>query len=654
MIWADRKAYEFAHWTAGFADTLEFAMLMSVLALGLVGMLPFWRLSEKAHEEPGKVRAFFIRRCALFILLMTIAILQIPSVILHDRAYIPASIMGMVFIATWLLGRMARFFWRRYVEAYISNVFSRFRIAQATDEPSDIRTEFGRYRPISKDPRPDYEHGKMLIGYNMEGVPHRISVEDWASNNEAMIGPTQTGKGVAIGLQADQAVRNGSIVIFIDPKPDKYGLAIITRACREASRELVMIDLNGDWKTDRYNMLYNGTRAEVFDRLIRICDLSEKGDNADFYKRQERTALRTIIGRVGYRSLKAIYKEVEAINAATERGPQPLPTSQASLEEIMSLPSITDEGGVNIGDAIGRGAVIYIRSSTNSQTVKLVTKAMIDDITQTIFRTDPDNGGNRKQHIFMIVDEARFLITELMVNALATIQGSNAHMAIAYQSRLDIRNIPDASMDRDSIQTGIDINCKAKLCYRTNDPDTTEWVAEHTGEKQLKIADREVLETNDYGGETMGGQRMLTRKDEYLIPRNVIQALPPCVAVCIRPGEMAKIISSVPVKIDLAEYPRPLYEPRDKRPTSLLDQVFEDRQRTPALVNRQESTTGTMNPDDAKTALEAIAKKKKPKQPGKPKSSMTPSDFRKRAAAARTPTINEILDQDDAGSEKGA
>jgi hypothetical protein len=148
----------------------------------------------------------------------------------------------------------------------------------------------------------------------------------------------------------------------------------------------------------------------------------------------------------------------------------------------------------------------------------------------------------RKSHVTLFIDEVRFLISNPLVDSLATIAGFNANVVIAYQAKNDVRNLTDRTLDAKSIDQSININCQLKLIYGSLDPDTNQWAEEMSGQRLKLITRNEHTKVGGLGEEVWEHSRSLGQEKEGFITENTMLSLKQRVGVLFQPRELAKIV----------------------------------------------------------------------------------------------------------------
>ena len=189
-----------------------------------------------------------------------------------------------------LVGVGIPFTFNRFVIPRFSAFKRRWRVRQTGETPTDIRNEKGRFTQKRYKPSDYYKPGYFFWGLDENNEPIYDLMSVWLSRHFRYVGPTQTGKGVEIGVALDQVIRAGVCTWFIDPKPDKHAKKIMLKACKESGRRFVELDLRGG-KKGAYEPFSGGEIRHAMDRLIYFLGLRDTGEQADFYKSIERSII---------------------------------------------------------------------------------------------------------------------------------------------------------------------------------------------------------------------------------------------------------------------------------------------------------------------------------------------------------------------------
>ena len=439
-----------------------------------------------------------------------------------------------------LAGLLTRIIFLRYLYPRFSSWYIFRRVSQRGDQVSDIRTEADRYREKNFRPGKYYKAGKMFIGLCRDDKPLYVATEDWKNWNQRMVGATQTGKGVLFGVQLDQSVRQGFCTVFFDVKPDRHALGIMKKACEETGRRLVTVDFNGELP-GKWSPFRTGTDREIKTRLMQAYNLAERGDTADFYKIGEREFLESVFDKWN--------RELIDLPKLLRDSAKPPPTVTNLTREMLALSALKPgrSKGVDIERVLRENAVLYVRSSATDPVVKRATQVFLLCLLQATTRMYRRR--ERSSHLFIGIDEVKFLATDILGDMLATITGFDCHIAIAYQSLGDLKSVNRRLVNVEALEFSVENNCKMSLYYQPNDFETAEYAARQSGTKQASRY-RMNVDINKAGGEVYAERNLITQEEVYYIHPNTLMMLPSRVAMAKMPGRLAEIIHTAWVAVE--------------------------------------------------------------------------------------------------------
>ena len=452
-----------------------------------------------------------------------------------------------LFVGAYLITAAWRWLFNRYVPTWFSAFKRRFAIRVSSDTLSDIRAEISKIESKDYEVKKHYKDGYMFLGLGSDNKPILIKDEDFKTNNINCIGPSQTGKGVLQQIIIDQAIRKNWNVFFIDQKPDDFIPDLMRETCEEVDRKLITLDLTGESK-GTYCPFNGGTTRERISRFFSASDLADKGNNADFYKGQERAAMSDIMPHWN----GSIRQLSEFLNSpksyiAEQLGEFKANRAREALTKVSSLliewnllaPINAKAGrGFDVERTIKNNGVALIRGSVSDKLVIKFTKVIIDEIVSTVLRLGKKN---KPEHTILVIDEARFIISDELAKALATMLAKGCSTMISYQSINDTKNLDDKTLNADSISQSINVNSNYTLCYRAKDAETAEWLSDQTGTIQKSVARMENVERNRHGGEVWSKNKSLNAVEENYFHTNLLFSLPERVCVFLRPNELAQL-----------------------------------------------------------------------------------------------------------------
>ncbi|ELM3316207.1 hypothetical protein RYT77_004651 [Salmonella enterica] len=439
---------------------------------------------------------------------------------------------------------------KRYVKPRISAFIRRFRVSQTSDAISDVRVEHGKYEPKIFNPTEYYKNNNWFIGLNENENPIYISDEEFTTTNARILGATQTGKGVLQGVIIDQAIRKkDKAVCFIDQKPDKFIYSIMNKACLDEGRKLITFDICTN-RGITYEPFLHGDKIDKLARIYNTLDINDTGTTADHYLESARACILKVYdmwdGTLAH--LKNLLSggctsfSEEDYEFILKFGRKIV----VKLEELSGLNGVkSSDNLLNIRQIIENGDILYIRGKLNSDLVKRVVKCIIQEMTDAFIAT-PD----KKKHYTCVIDEARFVISPEIADAMATIVSSHANMILAYQESDDLLNIKGySSTIAASIKSSIETNSNIVIVQKCNYK-TAELLAQESGTIPLTITKLEHVNTDDFGAESWGGKRLIGQQEDYLIPINTILTLPARVGVLKTVSSLSKIVFSCWVSVD--------------------------------------------------------------------------------------------------------
>lgn len=430
----------------------------------------------------------------------------------------------------------------RWVRPKINSWLRKFRVQASGDALSDIRVDMDKLKAKDFNPQDFYREGQMFLGLDDSGEGIYMADELFRKNHSKVIGPSQTGKGIMLGVLLDQAIMKGWGAWFVDQKPDDFIYDIMRESCERHGRPApLVLDLNGVGPGS-YGPFIGGNRRERRERVVKTFGMADNGTNADFFKREERKVLDYLMplwdGTLGQLA-KLVKGNHPEINEQMKSWVKEKNGSiESNVSEFMQLDTLraTVEESFKVEEALRSGAVVYVRSNINDTIVRKACIALLDELVQIALKKP------LAHPTYLVLDEIRFIVSQTLADALATVLSKNVFMALTYQALTDLLNLPDKTLNAQSIKGGIDINTQITLTYRANDFETAEWLASLTGKAQKTVTKMEKVEVNKGGAEVWGDERSVGQVEETTVTTNQLLALPARVSALIRPNHLAVII----------------------------------------------------------------------------------------------------------------
>jgi TraM recognition site of TraD and TraG len=532
---------------------------------------------------------------------------------------------GWLLPVCFALGVGARMGWGRYGAPYLSKLVQRRLVRQEDHARSDIRQDVGKLKPRDFNPREHYREGEVFLGLDNSNQPTYLPAKVFRETHMQVVGPTRFGKGVLLGVMLEQAVLAGNAVVYIDPKADKFLPFILADACEKVGKRFVYIDLNSE--DTRWAPFEGGGERDRRSRIVNCFGLNNTGDGSDFYKSKERAILDTILPKCG--------SSIAGLRAALEqRGEDGKPLKENAnrlydgLTEFSVVPALNPKkgGGNKIGEALKAGACVYVKGSLDDPTIKRASQVLLTEVLQEARRLGPE----RTSHLTLAIDELKFMISQEVSDALATIAGFNVNMILLHQSIRDLRSPEDRSLNVQALESGVIVNCQVKLMYRASDPETAEWASKLSGTKMVRVTKSQTVEHNRHGGEAYKRERMLTDVEVPIITQNEMLSLSPRVGVFFVPERLATVIFTCFVS---ANTQRVLYQrPQEKAAAQQLPAPTAPAAKAEPTPREQTATAAVAAPSPASAPRPQAAK-----HPPKPNSKTKPPQTRPQPAPEPAP-----------------
>lgn len=599
--------FRLLEWITSWADPWYWVVLsIVILAIAVLHPVPLTLKAENSSTSDHV--AMFIRKWSLGIFLGIGIVLPLVTYMLfgalaggNPRESSPLfkawaidmlqAYFGLP-LAALLGGLSGRFIWDRYGMPWWSNLVRKYRVKQHEDKPVDARDIAGQLEPKSFDPETYFKPGHIFYGLTEHNQPVYTDWDTFREIHNAIIGPTRYGKGVVLGGLYTQVIRFGCSAFYIDPKGDANLPYILQNEAKRAGRPFVYLDLNPTGKGN-WHPFKGGSPRSRRARIIQAFGLGSGGTDADVYKSNERALLDQALAKTDG-SIRELFNFVKK---ATEK--DGLSTLRDTLAEWANISTFMLPGkkrGHSIEESLRNGAVVYVKGSINDQVVKLATRVYIAELCAEIVRLDPE----RKDHVTVGIDEMKFLASDEVATALATIAGARCNLLLCAQSLANLESPDDKSIRGDSLVSEFVVNTQAKLLYKAADFETAEWAEKNSGTQWLKTSRMEKVETNKHGGEQWGNSRTLESTEHAVISTNLMLNLPRMVAAAYLPKMLPTVLYTCWVKVDksFASWETP------PKPDSEADQ---DESPEPGQISAQTAQTPQ--------ATKPTPSKPKPKKP---------------------------------------
>ncbi|MEQ4676782.1 type IV secretion system DNA-binding domain-containing protein [Providencia vermicola] len=520
-----------------------------ILAL-LSGLLMplFITLRPEEHEKAPVWKKFILVFAMLSFIFGTLAPLAtwfLQSVYQKSIATIPALEWSMILILT-VAGLAFNLLLRRLLTPELDKV--KRKMVKRTGLERDVRTDVRNVKALLPetthyDPM-DYIDLKkgIFIGLDKDKQPQYIPLKDWQKQHADIIGTTGAGKGVASGILLYQSILAGEGVFVLDPKNDEWAPHLYRKACEDAGKPFVLIDLN---KSDYQLNLIEGISAEHLEELfVAGFSLAEKGEAADFYRIDDRKAAR-LASQLVNENPKATIRDVYNSNYVQSIG-ETIKAFHGKTEELALLNCINAPEGFSLKQIFDEGGCCYVIGSLRNSKIITTQRMMLVRLFQIAELRDRVTDVIRPIAIFL--DELKYHLSKPALEGLGAARDKGIHIIMAHQSIADLRDCP-ADLNGDAVVGAVVENAKFKLVYKLQDPDTADWVARMSGTILVDDESRKA-KINGVLAETIDNERMIRQAERYYIDTNMLQNLPDFVSFIFTTKALprASLISPLKVK----------------------------------------------------------------------------------------------------------
>jgi type IV secretory pathway TraG/TraD family ATPase VirD4 len=404
---------------------------------------------------------------------------------------------------------------------------------------SDIR-DISKLIPIAPDYNPlkywDKKKNSFFIGLDPTNKPIYVSLSEWRSQHQQVLGTTGFGKGVAVTNQLAQCLAFGQSVIVFDPKNDEWAPSVLLTVAKHYNRPVCIIDLNSD--SAQFNPLYGANEMEIYDLFIGGFGLAERGAESDFYRSKERRVVQQWLSQ-----LAAGGTLTELASSLTEADYDNAPKLCNDLTELAMLGCIQTKQKGAWYDILDQGGLIYIIGSVRREPVLRLQKTLLLRIMQRLEKRDRQHSHT---HVTIFLDELKYLLCKPSLQALGTIRDKSANILLAHQSINDLRDVP-ADLDPEAVKSAVLENTALKIVYRSQDPETAEWIAKRSGTISAHREMRDI-DTTEGLAEVTKSNRRLIQSERYFIDVNTILSMPKRCSVFFS-NTPAQIVLTSPITV---------------------------------------------------------------------------------------------------------
>lgn len=384
----------------------------------------------------------------------------------------------------------------------------------------------------------------VFIGLNETREPMYLPVSDYQKQHAAIIGTTGAGKGVATGLLLTQSILLGEGVFVLDPKNDEWAPHLFKKACEDAEKPFILIDLN---KPEyQLNLIANITADQLEELFIAGFSLADKGETADFYRIDDRRAARAaaqLIKDNPTATIRDLFNNdyVQSI-AETIKG------FFGKIEELALLNAINAADGFDLKQIFDEGGCCYVIGSLRNSKVIMTQRMILVRLLQLAETRDRVTTTPRPIAVFL--DELKYHLSRPALEGLGAARDKGVHIFMAFQAIDDLRDCP-ADLNGDAVVGAVVENAKFKLVYKLQNPETADWVAKMSGTILVDDESRKA-KTTVVLTESIDDERTIRQAERFFIDANMLLNLPPFVSFIFTATDLPRAALISPIKVKKA------------------------------------------------------------------------------------------------------
>lgn len=438
------------------------------------------------------------------------------------------------------------FYWNRHVNTKISAFL--FRSRKVTDiqrtGKTDIRTIndcLPNYKEYDPEKYINLKKG-VFCGLDANHKPQYIKKEDYQSSHKQILGTTGAGKGIISTIMLAQSIELGEGVFVLDPKDDEWQPHVLKHACEKANKPFYMINLND--KSHQFNLLADIDEEELEELMIAGFSLSEKGSDADHYRIKDRLYARKVSSEIENME-DGTFSDLSFSDEA-QKSLKEAPDFFGKLTELGSLKSLNGKTtNFTFKDVMKNGGCVYVVGSMRKPKVITAQRMIFLRLIQLAEKRDRITSKPNPVAIFL--DEFKYHISKPALEGLGAARDKGVHILLAHQSLSDIADCPK-DIEPEAIKGAIVENCKIRVVYKFQDPDTAQWIASMTGIIQVDD-ERKSISTNFGLGEEISRDRVMVQSERNYVDTNMLLGLKKGTGFIFQPDVEPKATLIAPIKV---------------------------------------------------------------------------------------------------------
>ena len=347
-----------------------------------------------------------------------------------------------------------------------------------------------------------------------------------AINHKLYVGYTRSGKGIIIGNNILETIRNKQGLIYVDVKQEDFTPQIIKEELEKQKREedFLIINYPNDFGYSGFND--DDTIIEMWEKISVALEFEKSSDPAvEHYRGNQRMTLLKIL-EVLYKTnenpkdwyfimeyVRCLFDDLNKYKQLQEEL-QKIKPNQNRIEKLSNMyftTELLEELQFNakniaalemiymkifelllnaniytkhsIKEALYKGKVLYFKCDMENSSSLQMIKLLYIDISQTVRK---EKGKGRVANCHAIFDEISFYVSSRLSGGLSTLAGFGVNCSLLLQ---DLSQIEDLS-----IRNAILSNSTVKLFYKISDTETLKYVGLLGGEEVVTKYSKRNLE----------------------------------------------------------------------------------------------------------------------------------------------------------------
>lgn len=514
--------------------TLNYYILAGLLyaahAMPLLGLTSafavFWlnRQGENDAQPTIRARIYVLLALPALFLLGAFVFIPILSKIEFGSGFLTPSISDMLWFAgCFAVGIISAIVLLRSGVQFFEKTKSK--LTQKTELERNKKTDVREIDKFLPSPMPAYDVEKYIdfAKGTFLGLDENKKPIYWPPGkilpHVEVAGTTGSGKGVFIGMLISQNIGQGEAVFVIDPKNDEWLPHVVATAAKKYGKPYHFIDLRPTAPA-QLNFFAGSTPEQIEEMFLAGFGLSETGNRGqDHFALGDRRAAFWIAAEAakpGATPASLYTAHLEALEAeeATDFA--------GYLREMAAIPAVNALEGIDLRKIVQDGGAVYVVGSMRNTKVMRLQKMLMIKLIHLAEERDR-TGEAKLRPVSVVLDEFIYHISKPVLEGLGAARDKGMHVTLAHQALADFARC-GADLDKEAVMGAVMENCKLKLVYKIEDPETAEWLAQKSGKILVDDESRSV-EKNLALSEVVDGKRTIRQAERYLIDDNMIMNL---------------------------------------------------------------------------------------------------------------------------------